>query len=154
MQQSPSLKFENSPEVRYQISSLPKRERLKLCYNRHMYKHSHNYNEYSLNNAKNLRTEMTLFEQKLWYYLRAKRFYGLRFRRQVPIGNYIVDFICKDKNLIIELDGSGHLENEQTEHDAKRDKYLENLGFKILRIYNNDINDINAVLQHIKNNIL
>ena len=119
-----------------------------------MNNHEHNYNKQSLANAKKLRSDMTLFEQKLWFYLRAKRFYNLKFRRQMPIGNYIADFVCTEKMLIIELDGSGHLTERQTEHDIGRDKYLKNLGYKILRIYNNDINDINSVLEHIKNNIL
>ena len=63
-----------------------------------------------LNYAKILRSDMTDFEQKIWYYIRAKRFMGLKFKRQVPIGNYIVDFLCTDKKLIIELDGSQHFE--------------------------------------------
>ena len=77
----------------------------------------------------------------------------MKFRRQVPIGNYIVDFICKDKMLIIELDGSGHLEAEQTTHDSIRDSYLRGLGYTVIRIYNNDIeNNIDGVLELIKNN--
>ena len=118
-----------------------------------MHKHSHNYTKISLKNSKNLRSNMTPFEEKLWYYLRAKRFCNLKFRRQVPIGNYIVDFICKDKMLIIELDGSGHLEAEQTTHDSIRDSYLRGLGYTVIRIYNNDIeNNIDGVLELIKNN--
>lgn len=119
-----------------------------------MHEHLHNYNEYSLGNAKNLRSDMTLFEEKLWYYLRAKRFYNLKFRRQVPIGIYIADFVCKQKMLIIELDGSGHLDEIQTKHDSVRNNYLKSLGYKILRVYNNDINNnINSVLEAIKNEI-
>ena len=107
-----------------------------------MHKHSHNYTKISLENSKNLRSNMTPFEEKLWYYLRAKRFCNLKFRRQVPIGNYIVDFICKDKMLVIELDGSGHLEIQQITHDD------------VIRIYNNDIeNNIDGVLEFIKNHI-
>ena len=97
---------------------------------------------------------MTLFEEKLWFYLRAKRFCNMKFRRQVPIGNYIADFVCKAKNLIIELDGSQHLEESQTLHDIKRDKYFNSLGYKVVRIYNNDIsNNINAVLEYLKKEI-
>ncbi len=119
-----------------------------------MNKHTHNYTKTALNNSKQLRKNMTLFEQKLWYYLRAKRFYNLKFKRQAPIGSYIVDFICKEKMYIIELDGSGHLEKEQCQHDKIRDEYLKNLGYKIIRIYNNDINNnIDAVLETIKNDI-
>ena len=96
---------------------------------------------------------MTDFEQKLWYYLRAKRFLGLKFKRQAPIGNYIVDFLCKEAKLIIELDGSGHLEEKQTKHDDKRDEYLKNLGYKVLRIYNNEFNEIDNVLEYIHINL-
>ena len=56
--------------------------------------------------SKRLRSQMTAWEAKLWYYLRGHRFYGLKFRRQVPMGNYIVDFCCQEKKLVIELDGS------------------------------------------------
>ena len=98
---------------------------------------------------------MTIFEQKLWFNLRAKRFMGLKFRRQAPIGNYIVDFVCKEKDLIIELDGSGHLDMEQILHDEIRDKYLTKLGYKIIRIYNNEIeNNIGGVLEYILMNTL
>ena len=79
------------------------------------------YSKKSLNYAKELRKNMTEFEQKLWYYLRAKRFLGLKFKRQVPIGNYIVDFFCKEARLIIELDGSGHIQENKIKYDIKRD---------------------------------
>lgn len=117
--------------------------------------HNHNYTNESLSQSKQLRTDMTIFEQKLWYYLRAKRFFNLKFKRQAPIGKYIVDFVCKEKMFIIELDGSGHLEEKQTEHDIIRDKYLTEQGYSILRIYNNEINNnIEAVLQKIKDELL
>ena len=119
-----------------------------------MKKALHNYTKYSVNRAKELRKDMTVFEQKLWYYLRAKRFFGLKFRRQVPIGNYIADFVCKDKMLIIELDGSEHLEDKQLIHDIIRDDYLRSKGYKVIRFYNNDIEkNINLVLQSIKDSI-
>ena len=116
--------------------------------------HFHNYTEKTLQYSKKLRKEMTPFEEKLWYFFRAKRFFNLKFRRQVPIGNYIADFVCKSKMLIIELDGSGHLENSQAEYDIIRDNYFNNLGYKVIRIFNNDIeNNIDGVLEHIKNSI-
>lgn len=111
------------------------------------------YSRNTLCNAKKLRKNMTEFEQKLWYYLRAKRFLGLKFKRQVPMGNYIVDFLCKDQKLIIELDGSGHLEEKQTKYDNIRDEYFKNLGYKVLRIYNNELNDIDKVLAYIMINL-
>ena len=113
----------------------------------------HNYTEKSLSYAKNLRQNMTEFENKLWFRLKNRGFKNLKFCRQVPIGNYIVDFLCKEKRLIIELDGSGHLEEEQTQHDKLRDKYLKSLGYKIVRIYNNELNKIENVLEFIEMNI-
>ncbi len=82
---------------------------------------------------------MTPHEEKLWYYLRAKRFNGLKFRRQNPIGPYIVDFSCPSKKLIIELDGGGHMEEKQIKYDKKRGAYLKKLGYKVLRIWNNEV---------------
>ncbi len=78
-----------------------------------------------------------------------------KFKRQVPIGLYIADFVCKDKKLIIELDGSGHLEASQHEHDVNRDSYLKSQGYEILRFYNNDIeNNLEEVLEIIRQKIL
>ncbi len=103
-----------------------------------------------LTRAKKLRKEQTVPENILWYFLRAKRFMGLKFKRQVPIGKYIVDFVCFEKKLIIELDGSGHLELEKIEYDKKRDNFLKSQGFSVLRIYNNDVfENIEAVLEYI-----
>ena len=116
-------------------------------------KSKHNYNEQSLKNARDLRQNMTEFEQELWFYLRGRKFQNMKFYRQVPIGKYIVDFLCKDKRLIIELDGSGHLEEKQEMHDKIRDEYLKSLGYKILRIYNNELNNIDNVLEYLRINL-
>ena len=117
--------------------------------------HNKKYSNSALNNAKNLRSDMTIFERKLWTRLRAKRFMNIKFKRQVPIGVYIADFVCKDKKLIIELDGSGHLETAQQEHDINRDSYLKSQGYEILRFYNNDIeNNLEEVLEVIRQKIL
>jgi len=100
--------------------------------------------------AKLLRKDSTEPEQILWHYLRDRRFDGLKFRRQVPIKKYIADFICYEKKLIIELDGSGHLEDKTMKYDKKREEFLTNEGFKVLRFYNTDVfNDIDAVLEEI-----
>lgn len=88
--------------------------------------------------TKDLRKNQTPWERKLWFILR-NRFTGYKFRRQFPIDNYIVDFCCLEKRFIIEIDGSGHIEDKNIEKDKKRDKYLNQQGFKILRIWNNDI---------------
>ncbi len=87
--------------------------------------------------AKKLRREMTDVERKLWYALRDRRFENYKFRRQVPIGNYIVDFVCQERKVIVELDGSQH---EGSGYDKQRDAWLESVGYKVLRFWNIDIN--------------
>ena len=93
--------------------------------------------KYSL--AKKLRKNSTKQEQILWKLLRNRRFSGLKFVRQYPIGNYIVDFACRQKKIIIELDGSQHNENENIIYDMERTKYFASLGYKVIRFWNNDI---------------
>ena len=87
--------------------------------------------------ARSLRKGSTNAENLLWKQLRAKRLLGLKFRRQEPIGKYIVDFVCHEKKIIIELDGGQHSEHE--EKDQKRDEWFRSEGFKILRLWNNDV---------------
>ena len=100
--------------------------------------------------AKKLRRPMTPHEEKLWHYLRAKRFHGFKFRRQNPIGHYIVDFSCPSKKLIIELDGGGHMQEEQKAYDKRRDTYLKKLGYKVLRVWNNEVyENLNGVFHRI-----
>ena len=86
--------------------------------------------------ARSLRKNSTDAEDSLWYNLRSRRLSGLKFKRQHPIGNYIVDFICLDKKVIVELDGSQHL--QQSHYDSERDDWLKNQGFKVLRYHNNE----------------
>ncbi len=86
--------------------------------------------------AKNLRRNSSDAERHLWYNLRANRL-GFKFKRQVPIGNYIVDFLCMEKHLIIELDGGQHLENQV--YDTERTAWLNSRGFKVLRFWNNEV---------------
>jgi very-short-patch-repair endonuclease len=91
---------------------------------------------------------MTPAEVKLWARLRAHRLKGIHFRNQHAIGNYIVDFYAPRKKLIIELDGSQHLEQE--EYDQERTRYLESKGYKVLRFWNQDVmRDIEAVIRAI-----
>lgn len=100
--------------------------------------------------AKSMRRVMTEAELKLWNALRAHRLMGLAFRRQVPIGPYIADFVCPAHHLIVEIDGSHHGLPEQAAADEKRTAYLKSCGWTILRFWNDDIlNDINNVCQHI-----
>lgn len=86
--------------------------------------------------ARTLRKDLTPGEKVLWKNMRQKKFHGLKFRRQVPIGPYIVDFLCVEKKLIIEIDGDSHYEPGAQERDAKREAYLHSHGFHVLRVGN------------------
>ena len=95
--------------------------------------------------AKQLHREMTPAETKLWAHLRAHRMGDVHFRNQHAIGNYIVDFCAPRKKLIIELDGSQHLEQE--EYDEERSVFLKSKGYQILRFWNNNVlNNTDSVL--------
>ncbi len=87
--------------------------------------------------AKRLRTRLTDVEKKLWYRLRNRQFYGFKFRRQYPIGGYVVDFICTEAKLIIELDGGQHA--LQSSRDHARDTWLHGEGYRVLRFWNNEL---------------
>jgi very-short-patch-repair endonuclease len=80
---------------------------------------------------------MTDAEQRLWRAIRLGQLNGLKFRRQYPAGNYILDFVCLAARLVVELDGSQHA--EQCAYDAIRTAWLETQGFKVLRFWNNDV---------------
>ncbi len=86
--------------------------------------------------AKHLRCHMTESENKLWRRLRAHRLNGEKFRRQQPIGTYVVDFVHFGARLIVEADGGQH---NDTPHDEKRDAWLRERGFKVMRFWNNEI---------------
>jgi very-short-patch-repair endonuclease len=87
--------------------------------------------------AKAMRHEPTPAEHRLWRILRAKRFAGYKFKRQLPIDHYIVDFVCLTQRLVVEADGGQHSESV----DARRDAYLAAQGFRMLRFWNSDIFD-------------
>ena len=89
--------------------------------------------------ARQLRRESTEAEAFLWQQRRGRAFKSLKFRRQFPVGNYIVDFVCLEKLLIVELDGGGHNEDAQLKYDAARDAWLKSPGFRILRYWNNEV---------------
>lgn len=100
---------------------------------------------------KELRKSLTLQELKLWFYLKSNK-QGVKFRRQHGIGPYIADFYCKEKSLIIELDGSEHL--KEKEYDKERDDYVETLGIKVLRFWNDEIDkNMEGVLKKIRDQI-
>jgi len=86
--------------------------------------------------AKEMRREPTEAEARMWKLLRDRRLARFKFRRQVPCENYILDFVCFDQRLIIEVDGSQH---ESSQRDAKRDATLTAAGFQIARYWNNDV---------------
>ena len=98
--------------------------------------------------ARKLRQQATDAERRLWQHLRAHRLAGYKFRRQVVIEPYIVDFVCLEARLIVEVDGGQHL--EQLEDDLKRSAFLESLGYTVIRFWNHEIlGDIHTVLEQI-----
>jgi len=86
--------------------------------------------------SKHLRRRLTDAERLLWKALRNRQLNGDKFRRQVPIGNYVADFVCVEKHLVVEVDGGQHLDNEK---DAERTVSLESKGFRVLRFWNNEV---------------
>ncbi len=104
--------------------------------------------------ARNLRKNATIQERRLWNLLKNRQFYNLKFKRQQPIGDYIVDFICKEAKIIIEVDGGQHNEPENIEYDKTRTEYLNNLGYKVVRFWNNEIyENIEGVVLRLKEEI-
>ena len=102
--------------------------------------------------ARDLRKNSTDVERHLWYHIRANRL-GFKFKRQAPIGEYIVDFVCLEKRLIIELDGGQHMDNKI--YDMKRTDWLMAHGFKVLRFWNNDVfQQTSSILEVIMNALL
>ncbi len=95
------------------------------------------------------------WEAKLWQYLRANRFYGLPFKRQVQIDQYIFDFSCRSKMLLIELDGGQHSEPVNLSRDKTKQEYAEKSGYIVLRFQNIDVDrNIEGVLEKIKQTCL
>ena len=96
--------------------------------------------------ARTLRRKSTDAEIQLWQHLRNRRLLNCKFRRQVPIGNYIVDFFCEDAQLIVELDGGQHMEQER--YDQARSAWLVAQGFRVVRFWNNDaMKNMDGVLE-------
>ena len=89
--------------------------------------------------AKHLRKQSTDVERLLWSHLRAGRFEGLKFRRQHPIGQYIADFVCLERKLIIELDGGQHSFPEDVLKDKQRDAWFEQEGYAVVRFWDNEV---------------
>ena len=90
-----------------------------------------------LEKARALRSQLTDAEQVLWRHLRMRQIGGCKFRRQRPIGRYIVDFVCLERKLIVELDGGQHA--EQQHYDRSRDRWLNGQGYEVLRFWNDEV---------------
>ncbi len=102
--------------------------------------------------AREFRKNPTDAETKLWHLLRNRELEGWKFRRQRPIGPFIVDFVCLEKKLIVEADGGQH--NINVEYDAKRSEYLREKGYCILRFWNDEVlADESAVVEVILSNL-
>lgn len=96
--------------------------------------------------ARALRRNSTDAERRIWRHLRDRRLSGLKFRRQATVGCYVVDFLCAEKRLVVELDGGQHT----AEGDAARTARLEELGYRVIRFWNNDaLGNADAVLEAI-----
>ena len=100
--------------------------------------------------ARELRRDQTDAEKKLWGYLRGGRLQEWKFRRQVSIGSYIVDFCCESAKLIVEVDGSTHGEAHEMSYDKKRTEILQSMGYRVFRCFNLDVyENLNGVLDGI-----
>ncbi len=127
------------PTSKSKISVLPQGEDTLRKYDKHL-----------ITLGQNLRNNSTKQEIILWQHLKQKQL-GVKFRRQQPIGKYIVDFVCFEKNLIIELDGGQHNQNTCIQNDIKRTIFLEKSGFSVLRFWNSEITEnLDGVIQKIK----
>ena len=115
------------------------------------------YPKSTLSRARKLRRDMTDAERKLWRLLRNNQL-GIHFRRQVPFGPYVLDFLCLPAKLVVELDGSQHYRKKNVVSDSKRDAYLQAKGLKVLRFNNrelptNSIGVVQSIYEHIQNRL-
>ncbi|MBM3528037.1 MAG: DUF559 domain-containing protein [Alphaproteobacteria bacterium] len=95
--------------------------------------------------ARKLRSDSTNAEQRLWYRLRSRGLDGCKFVRQEPIGRYVVDFVCRERCLVIEVDGGQHADSAE---DKLRDQWLRHNSYRVLRFWNNDVlTNMDGVLQ-------
>ena len=104
--------------------------------------------------ARQLRKEQSNAEGYLWSFLRGRRFCGFKFRRQRPIGPFVVDFCCMEAMLVIELDGGQHKTAEAMDYDETRTEFLKLTGFKVLRFWDNEVfSNTAGVLERIRSNL-
>ena len=102
----------------------------------------------SVRTARKLRSNLTDAEARLWFRLRRKQIDGWRFRRQAPIDSYVVDFVCFEAKLIVEVDGGQHADSRA---DASRTSFLKGRGYAVLRFWNNDVlGNTDAVVETIQ----
>jgi len=98
--------------------------------------------------ARRLRSTSTVAENRLWYYLRGRRFEGTKFTRQFPIGPYVADFACRAAHLVVELDGGQHSDAA----DADRTRAIERFGYRVIRFWNNEVLEntegVLAIIRH------
>jgi very-short-patch-repair endonuclease len=87
--------------------------------------------------ARSFRRDMTDAESRMWYFLRDRRLKGYKFVREYVIGSYIADFVCREKKVVLEIDGGQH--SEAVEYDERRTKFLEEQGYRVLRFWNMDV---------------
>ena len=133
-------KHSSPPTSKSQISVLPQGEDI-------------SYKKQLIQLGKNLRNNSTKEEIILWQYLKQKQL-GVKFRRQQPIDKYIADFVCFEKKIIIELDGGQHNSSLGIQKDRSRDLFFTNNGYKVIRIWNNEINqNIEGVIRKIQSEI-
>jgi len=104
--------------------------------------------------AQELRHAETEAEQIIWSWLRTKKLNGVKFRRQEPIGKYIVDFVSFEKKLIIEIDGGQHSLEENRINDTVRTEWLQSQGFRLIRFWNNEVSsNLDGVITRIKESL-
>jgi very-short-patch-repair endonuclease len=89
--------------------------------------------------ARELRKAETVAEIRLWEALRGRRLSGLKFVRQLPIGPFVADFVCRERKLVVEVDGATHSSDDELAYDARRTEFLEGEGYKVLRVWNLDV---------------
>jgi very-short-patch-repair endonuclease len=111
-------------------------------------------NPTTLAHARAMRSEPTAAEKILWQHLRNRQLGNTKFARQEPIGPYIVDFVCRSRKLVIEIDGATHETPEELAHDAARTAFLVREGYRVVRFKNEDIfGDLSPVLDEIMRNL-
>ena len=92
-----------------------------------------------MHRARQLRKQSTDAERLLWRHLRSRQLNGYKFRRQQPIGRFILDFVCFERRFVVELDGGHHNDGQQGIHDAERSKWLEQQGYRVVRFWDHDV---------------